>query len=377
MNTIPSTYRYGRLDRAMEGVTLIEMMISLTIGLLIIAGIGYAYLGTKQTFRTQDALSRMQEGARTAFEIMSKDIRMAGFRGCPMNDVDAPVDINVLAAAGDWDKNLIAQPLVGYEKATATAWIAFPAGVTGVVANVIAGDALTVLHADNTKEYFVSSHDTGTSQLTLNANHDLQQGEILIVAKPDCSQSAVFQKTNACTIAAGSCGNKIVKHGSSSGVAATSIVGEPFGSGSHVYRLSAVTYYIRNNSNPVPEPSLYRQILGTDSATNTPNNVAQELIEGVQDMQLSYGIDTTATPDGAIDSYVTADAVADWSTVLGIRISLLMVSQSGENITTNPQQYVLDRNGDGDVSDAGETVAPTDKLLRKVFITTISVKNRL
>jgi type IV pilus assembly protein PilW len=93
-------------------------------------------------------------------------------------------------------------------------------------------------------------------------------------------------------------------------------------------------------------------------------------------MQILYGVDTTA--DGAVDSYSTADAVANWSQVLGVRISLLMVSRQDEQgITTKSQTYTLDMNGDGDVADTGETVTPTDRLLRKVFTTTIAVKNRL
>jgi type IV pilus assembly protein PilW len=394
MSRMPTLPRYKLLRRAMAGVSLIEMMVSLTIGLLIIAGIGYAYLGTKQNFRSQDALSRMQEGARTAFEIMAKDIRMAGFRGCPPNTSTG--DINILAVTSDWDKNFldknlsggsIGRSLIGYEKASASAWPSFPAGVTGVVGNVIAGDALTVLHADNSKEYFVASHDTAASQLTLTVNHDLQQGEILVVSKADCSGNAVFQKTNACTLSSGSCGDKIVQHGSS-GTAATPLgfpsgTVDTYGAGSRIFRLSAVTYHIRRNL--YQEPSLYRQVLGTSGTA--PNNAPQELVEGVQDMQLSYGVDVTA--DGAVDCYIVAGNVsdgvndcgtasADWSNVLGVRIGLLMVSRSDEKgITSSPQQYALDMNGDGDVADAGETVVPTDNLLRKVFITTIAVKNRL
>jgi len=378
MNRIPRS-RLIPLQKTMHGVTLIEMMISLTIGLLIIAGIGYAYLGSRQGFRSQDALSRMQESARTAFEIMDKDIRMAGFRGCPPNTA-ASGDINILTAAGDWDKNMIiGQPLIGYEK-TSGAWSAFPAGVTGVVGNVLRGDALTVLRADNSKEFIVSSHNTGTSQITLTANHDINQGEILIAAKSDCSRTAIFQKTNTCTITSGSCGDAIVQHGSSSATTTTPL-GSPagttdtFGAGSRIYRLSGVTYYIRTNTDG--EPALYRQVLG--SSGTAPNNTAEELIEGVQDMQLLYGEDTS--PDTVIDKvdvYRTANNVVDWSRVLGIRISLLMVSRNNEQgITTEPQQYALDMNGDGDVSDAGETVTPTDLLLRKVFTTTIAVKNRL
>jgi type IV pilus assembly protein PilW len=377
MNMIPRPTRFRFLHKTMHGVTLIEMMISLTIGLMIIAGIGYAYLGSKQGFRSQDAVSRMQEGARTAFEIMDKDIRMAGFTGCPPNTA-ASGDINILSSASDWDKNLLVQPLIGYEK-TSGAWSAFPASVTGVVGNVLRGDALTVLRADNSKEFIVSSHNTGTSQITLTANHDLLQGEILIVAKSDCSRTVVFQKTNTCTITGGSCGNAIVQHGSSSGTA-TAPLGSPagttdtFGAGSRLYRLSAVTYYIRTNTDG--EPALYRQVLGT--TTGSPSNTAEELIEGVQDMQLLYGEDTDLAALDKVDVYRTANNVADWSRVLGIRISLLMVSRQDEQgITTAPQQYALDMNGDGDVADTGETVTPTDRLLRKVFTTTIAVKNRL
>lgn len=381
-------------SRLTMGVTLIELMISLTIGLIIIAAIGYVFLGSKQSFRTQDVLSRMQEGARTAFQIMEKDIRMTGFRGCPINSA-AGGDINVLVKAGEWDKNLINQPLIGYEKPSATAWSAFPAGVTGVVGNVLRGDALSVLHADNSQEYIVSSHTPTSSppQMTLTADHNIKEGQILVAAKPDCSRTAVFQNTKDCTLNSdGDCGHSLIQHNINPASPCTASgnsrkgLGSPiascqdgtpdtFGAGSRLFRLSATTYYIRTNGSS--EPSLYRQVLTTNSGA--PDNTAEELIEGVQDMQLSYAVDTNT--DGAIDVYQTADAVTtanNWPKVLGIRVSLLMVSRQDEQgITSSAQQYAIDMNGDGDVSDAGETVTPTDRLFRKVFTTTIAIKNRL
>jgi type IV pilus assembly protein PilW len=388
MNFILPSYHFRSLPRNIYGVSLIEMMVSLTIGLLIIGGIGYAYLGSRQVFRSQDALSRMQESARTAFEIMGRDIRMVGFTGCPRN-TSASGDINILTKASDWDKNLYGQPLIGYEN-TSGLWNTFPLGVTGVMGNVLRGDVITVLHADNSKEFIVSSHDTVDSKFTLTANHDLRQGDVLVVIKPDCSRTAIFQNTKACTInSAGNCGHKIVEHTSNSPCATGNGrkgLGSPiglcpegtrdtFGVTSRIFKLTAVTYYIGTNA--ANEPSLYRQILGV-SSNGTPTNTAEELIEGVQEMQLSYGIDTSADSFiDKVDEYRTANNVTDWSRVLGIRISLLMVSRQDEQgITTLPQQYVLDRNGDGDVSDTGETVMPADHLLRKAFTTTIEVKNR-
>lgn len=388
MNTPPNADRFIPRQKYMPGVTLIEMMISLTIGLLIIAGIGYAYLGSKQNFRTQDVLSRMQEGARTAFDIMDKDIRMAGFRGCPANGDTLAGDINILGNANDWNKNLLGQPLIGYEKG-AEAWSAFPAGVTGVVGSVTGGDALTILRADNSDEFIVSAHTPASSppRFTLTANHDIKQGQILVVNKADCSRAAVFQNTKACTISSsGNCGHTLIEHNATSPCTSgnsrkglglplgTCPDGTPdtFGSGSRISRLSAVTYYIQHN--PSNEPALYREKLGT--TTGSPSTTAEELIEGVQDMQLVYGVDNNA--DGAVDAYLTANNVANWLQVIGIRVTLLMVSRQDERgITTQPQPYSLDMNGDGDVDDAGESVTPTDNLLRKVFTATIAVKNRL
>lgn len=359
-----------RLPKNMQGVTMIELMISLTIGLIIIAGIGYIFLSCRQSFRNQDALSRMQEGARAAFEIMDKDIRMAGFKGCPANSA-ASGDINNLVSATDWDKNLIDRPLIGYET--------IPRTLDGVFGYVLRGDALTVLHADNSQEYFVSNTSSDTP-LTLTANHNIALGAILVVTKADCTRNVIFQNTKNCTLSNVPCLIEHTANTCASGNIRTGL-GTPIGScplgtsdtfpGGRIYRLSAATYYIGTNS--YGEPALYRQTSSSSSST------AEELIEGVQDMQLLYGIDTNA--DFAIDSYVTADKLttsANWLTVLGIRVSLLMVSRLDEQgITTQPQRYSLDKNGDGDVSDTGETVTPTDTLLRKMFTTTIAVKNRL
>jgi type IV pilus assembly protein PilW len=394
MNMISRNYRFSLKQKTMHGVTLIEMMISLTIGLLIIAGIGFAFLASRQGFRSQDALSRMQEGARTAFEIMDRDIRQAGFTGCPLNPAAAPAGDNNTLTGGTttWYKNLYIQPLAGYDAITPTATPAsaspaYPAGIalTGS-SHVLRGDALTVLRADNSKEYIVNSHDSTTSQITLTANHDIKQGEILIAAKDDCSSTVVFQKTNTCTLTNGSCGDSIIQLGRDNTtiqLPINTIVSLNADShpttppaNSRIYRLSAVTYYV--GYNPYGEPGLYREVLGTSGSA--PVTSAEELIEGVQDMQLSYGIDTTG--DGAVDNYVNATSLttaAQWLQVLGIRISLLMVSRSDENgITTQPQQYALDMNGDGDTTDTGEAITDnTDHLLRKVFTTTIAVKNRL
>jgi type IV pilus assembly protein PilW len=63
-----------------RGMGLVELMISLLIGLILLGTLAYIYLGTQQTSRTHDDLSRMEESGRNAMEIIGKAVRQAGFR---------------------------------------------------------------------------------------------------------------------------------------------------------------------------------------------------------------------------------------------------------------------------------------------------------
>jgi type IV pilus assembly protein PilW len=61
------------------GVSLIELMIALIIGLIIVGAVINAFLAMSQTYKVQDALSRSQESGRFALELVSQELRMAGF----------------------------------------------------------------------------------------------------------------------------------------------------------------------------------------------------------------------------------------------------------------------------------------------------------
>ncbi len=55
MNTFPRTSRHGRSRYATQGTTLVELMVALVLGLPVVSVVGYAYVGSKQAFRMQDA----------------------------------------------------------------------------------------------------------------------------------------------------------------------------------------------------------------------------------------------------------------------------------------------------------------------------------
>lgn len=73
-----------------HGAGLVELMITLVISLVLLGALTYFYLGSQQTSRTNEDISRMQESGRNAMDILGKAIRQAGFR----LDVDQPLYVD-------------------------------------------------------------------------------------------------------------------------------------------------------------------------------------------------------------------------------------------------------------------------------------------
>lgn len=64
-----------------HGMTIIEVMIALTIGLLITAAIASMFISMSKSYKQNDAIARLQENARFALELMTQDLRHAGYFG--------------------------------------------------------------------------------------------------------------------------------------------------------------------------------------------------------------------------------------------------------------------------------------------------------
>lgn len=63
-------------------MTLVEVMVAMTIGLILLGGVVTVMSSNQNIYRVNEAVTRMQENARYAFQLLSRDIRMAGYRGC-------------------------------------------------------------------------------------------------------------------------------------------------------------------------------------------------------------------------------------------------------------------------------------------------------
>lgn len=78
MNSIYNTYSLLP-DRHQKGLSLVEILVALMISAFMIAGVIQLFIGSKQTYRSNDALSRIQENGRFILEAISRDIRMTGY----------------------------------------------------------------------------------------------------------------------------------------------------------------------------------------------------------------------------------------------------------------------------------------------------------
>ncbi len=330
-----------------SGFTLIELMIAMTLGLLLLASLVYVYTNSAQSFRAQSALTLIQNNARYAFEIMGVDIRQTGFTGTSA----VPTNVVVDEVGNDfWKLTDLNNSLTGYESTN-------PPNVDACTTPVVSAcyragtDSLTVVRVDTENKYTVTAHDTGAFTFTLDSwptSRPPAPGEIFVAA--DYTHAAVFQAGTATASPNVSYGT-----GGSPGNSSTNLGtfhGSTPAAGTYVlalYRLSGASYYI--GTNPAGEPALYRDKL--DHNTITLTSTAEELIEGVENMQITYGVDTDA--DGNVDVYQDdAGLVATWGNVLSVRITLTLVSQQDVKVGTTG-----------------------DQLLRKTFTNTIAIRNRL
>ena len=71
-----------KLTRTMAGLSLIELLIAMVLGLTLAAGVIQIYVGSTTTERDQEARLRMQENGRFALNFLANEMRMAGYLGC-------------------------------------------------------------------------------------------------------------------------------------------------------------------------------------------------------------------------------------------------------------------------------------------------------
>jgi type IV pilus assembly protein PilW len=359
------------IKKNQSGLSLIELMIALSIGLFLVTGIIQLFISSKQTYRLQDNLSQLQENGRFAVDTLSKEIRMAGnyknnninkycntdTKKC--NDLEENPLTNFL-----YDLEIIAQ---GFEATANSRWI--PAIDSHIIDPKPDSDIIVIRKIDQNNGFKLDGFEKNTYIKLVNST-----ASALEAAKIKKCLPALIKSPDGILLfqVGGISSGKIISHAADVGCVPdnkTDIFFKGEGTGfdtATLYPFQTFVYYIKNNTN-----SLYYKAI-----SNSESN-AEELVEGIENIQIVYGIDSN--DDKTVNHYLRADEVENlspnktenWSKVISVRISLLVLSIDDglSSQTYNKLPYPFQ-----DIPPPDNKT--TERRIRKVFTTTIALRSR-
>ncbi len=356
------------LPTRQAGLSLVELMISLSIGLFLLLGITALIVQQSSTRGELEKSSRQIENGRYAMQILRDDIQHAGYYGEISSlaaFVGALPDPCVTAPANGPNSLFTAMslPIQGYNAPSP-----LPACLSA--ADYLAGtDILVIRRAD--------TNVLGTPPLVNEVY--LQTGFTV-----DKVPSAEIQYGNTVGFALGSLNadNTVAVVGTKADGTATTIL-KPANQAATASK-NATPRLAANIRKYRVQIYFVSPCSGTNCATSndgiptlkrlelTVVNGATEfitvpLVEGIENMQFDYGI-AASTTSGSPDSYATDPAtIANWENVMAIRVNLLSRNNDPSTGYTDTKQYNMGL--------AGLTAATNDNFKRHAYTELVRVIN--
>jgi type IV pilus assembly protein PilW len=313
-----TTMRFARAGRVRihHGFTLLELMISLTIGLVVLGGMLSFFSNSSSAYAELRKSAEHTGNGSMAMWTLTQDINHAGYYGefYTLPSAGALPDPCVVTPAALYDA--LAFPVQGYD-----APLASPLACLSDANFVPGTDIVVVRYAEFTP---------------LAPANVPRAGEVYL-------QSS----TLAAEVQIGAGGSAVGTTKKADGTAATIFKKDGI-SAADIRKLGVHIYFIAPCSAPAdgsetctgpaddagrPIPTLKR--LELTAVAGVPGWSIAPLVDGIRDLQMDYGIDNapgTVDPstgqfgDGAPDAYMTAPTAADFANVVGMRINFIAVS---------------------------------------------------
>jgi len=309
-----------------QGFTLVELLVGLFLGVFLTGAVIQSFLSTRATYETTQDINRVQENSRFSYHFLSRDLRETTSVGCLRNIRDMTPTVTQLndlqVKVGGWDYDgtssgdsldLDGNYVVG---TTRSDWSGLNSAVGTDLPNNInsieGSDSLLIKKITHITDVTVATTTSGvapnigTDSIAING-YTPQVGEELIVG--DCFTADKFVVATVNTT------------GNTSTVTATGtqLFRQNWSDTSLVHSVSYVNYYIGLRDG-ADVPSLFR-------LSSTPGATAEELVDGVESLQVLYGLDIDN--DNFASQYVSAGEVTDWTDVVNTRLGILYVVPNG------------------------------------------------
>lgn len=386
-----------RSRRRIAGVSMIELMIALSIGLIIMLAVIQVFAASRAAYQLSEGMARVQENSRFAMDTLQRELRMAGHFGCvndQSHDLSGSLYSTLTAAAHptlDFSRSIQGYEAVGTAPGKdvtlsadpATGGVdylpvlpkeiadALPNRVNGsdiVAMRYLMPDGVPVTLIGGTAAKPVFSFEASRAAVL---NSGVSNPGLFGVA--DCISATTFQ-ANAVNAAAGTITFDAAPNNTGT-FSSVYTAGQTM-----LHRAESAVFYVGKDAD-TGLTSLYRVRFGA-----TPNGAfvagaPEALVEGVANMQLLYGQDrglTRTAPTGFIDRQGTADDVQKsltdtaqaWRRVGAVQLGLVMASPDPATAAQAKDSAAL--------TALGVTfTAPSDGRMRSTYQTTIAIRNRL
>ena len=311
-----SNHRSPSVPGRAAGLTLVELLVAMTIGLVLIAGATQVYVDSHAAYAVNETTARLQENARYAMSVLEPDIRMSGYWGLT-NRADGIVGIALLPTD--------AQLALG-APAGSTCGVNFPLLLGFPVQGT--NDSYTATCAANSAA--MPNADTIT----------VRRASTSIV--PPASASVPLRICSTRT----------------SGLLVTDITGTFCqGVDAQINNLIVNLYYVDQSSSQAGVPSLRSKALNGAAACTAPASPPpcfqdNEIEPGVEDLQVQYGVDLSGGiggTSGAATEYLDAGATltnllnppppTTPAQIVAVRIWILVRSDSPESGFIDDRTY--------------------------------------
>ena len=327
-----ATLLYYDLMNKIQGLSLVELLIAIAIGALLLTGAASMMISNKRIYKEQNESGRMQENARFALDQLMQDIRMAGYIGCNNN----PDGLNnIIAGLGTGTSGTVYNMTNFVEGSESTgAWQ--PSGNTDFTGTdrKSGTDGITLRYLAS-PEYTLTTPfmTTPASKIHIATSQNMPNGTAFAIS--DCNKTEVF-KARTVTYNAGPPAELELGHGVHSTLGNTtanlsSVFTAENAETARVNQVVFKRYYVAGGDKRRPDGTQIDSLFIT-----TDNDVGEELVEGVEDLQILYGEDTSNPRDDRPSRYVDANTVTNWDDVVSVRVELTLSPVDIDYASDNP-----------------------------------------
>lgn len=275
-----------------KGFTLVELMIAMVLGLVLLGGVIGIFLSNQNTARATADLSNLQNSVRLTFQLMSQDIRSAGFAGCN----NSPRMVSIIEVAG-----------------VTPVWANWVGGIQGFAADAQGNESIRLMYGSGVSNSVVTH---APPVFTLSAAPNLAAADIAVVC--DDTLSSIFQVSavGATTLSHAAAASGTLNCTDDLGIDFPFVCANPrerfFAADAMIMRFESVRWFVAPSLRNNAVNALFRESLVAGQV------VAEEVLAGVTSLSFAYQL------GGQALGPVPFDAGLDMGNVVAVNVSLVL-----------------------------------------------------